>query len=84
MERKGINGLYKTVSENKKRFKEFNNIRLQKFYNSLSRKEIIDLIEIIPILITSNQHGFPGFVPDFEPIGMQGFQPTNKAINFLL
>ena len=71
------------ISKNKQKFQKLNNFRYLKFTNSLSKKNIIDLIEVLPILITINQHGIPGYIENYSPIGISGYSPSEKAIQFI-
>ena len=82
MGQKSINDCKNEISENKKKFLKYNVKRLQKFTNSLSNKKIIDLIDILPLVITSNHPGLPGFIEDFIPMGMYGYVPNIKAQGF--
>lgn len=75
--------LKKQISENKQKFYKYNLLRLQKFTNSLPSKTKMDLIEALPLLITSNQQGLPGFIINYRPIGIYGYTPSSKAVNFL-
>ncbi|MDY6967595.1 MAG: class I adenylate cyclase [Spirochaetota bacterium] len=71
------------ISKNKQQFQKYNNFRYLKFSNSLSKKSIIDLIEVLPLLITINQRGIPGYVENYSPIGIYGYSPSEKAIQFI-
>ncbi|MDY6933293.1 MAG: class I adenylate cyclase [Spirochaetota bacterium] len=71
------------ISKNKKNFQKYNITRLQKFTSSISNKSIIDLIDALPILIGDNQLGLPGYVNNFEPLGIYGYTPTERALHFI-
>ncbi len=71
------------IYDNKKKFQSYNLARLQKFTNSLSGKDKIELIDSLPFLITSNISGLPGFVVNYRPIGIYGYTSTARAAAFL-
>ena len=78
-----INELINTVTANRKKFQNYNNMRLQWFYESLSKKNIIDLLGSIPFFITSNFPDLPGFIENFDPPGMEGYYPTGNSLSFI-
>ncbi len=71
------------IAQNKERFQGFNALKLRKFLASLSSKNLSDLIDIIPVLITGNHPQLPGFVPEYDPVGIYGYRPAPRAINLL-
>ncbi len=83
MEQEEATNYIDMISQNKIKFQKYNLLRLSKLSNSLTNKRIMDLIDALPLLITSNNPGLPGYVDNYQPIGIHGYSPSSKAVNFL-
>ncbi len=83
MEQNNTNAYTDIITQNKKQFQKYNLFRLRKFNDSLSSTTISDLLDALPLLMTINQSGIPGYVENYTPIGIYGYAPSNKTINFI-
>ncbi len=77
------NVFFEKINTNKKRFIEYNQIRLKKFRDYIALQELESLIDAIPLLICSNRAELPGYIEGFEPIGFQKYSPSNSSINLI-
>ncbi|MFH0976432.1 MAG: class I adenylate cyclase [Spirochaetota bacterium] len=71
------------IKKNKQRFTEYNQLRLKKFKDYIAQQQLENLIDAIPLFISVNHPGLPGFVEGFEPIGICNFTPSTGAFTLL-
>jgi adenylate cyclase, class 1 len=77
------NDFSEKIKNNNKRFIEYNQIRLKKFKDYISLRQLESLIDAIPLLIASNRPELPGFIEGYEPIGFQKYTPAGSGLNFI-
>ncbi|MBN2041158.1 MAG: class I adenylate cyclase [Spirochaetes bacterium] len=79
-----IDEFLEKISNNKKRFTEYNDIKYSKFKAYAEIQNITGLIEAIPFLLSSNHNSLPGYIQGYEPIGILNYQPSSNAINYIV
>ncbi len=77
------NGFLEKIKQNKNRFTEYNQIRLKKFKDYITERQLDSLIDAIPLLICSNHPELPGYIEGYNPIGIYNFTPSDKAFSLI-
>lgn len=66
------------------KFQAYNQARLDMLYASISNPRIIDLLEALPYLLSTNIQGMPGFINTDRMVGgLHGYVPSGRAVSFL-
>jgi adenylate cyclase, class 1 len=77
------NDFLERIKQNKKRFTEYNQIRLKKFKDYIAERQLDNLIDAVPYLICSNNPDLPGYIEGYDPIGIYNFNPSANALNLI-
>lgn len=68
----------------KAKFQAYNQARLSVLNASIANPRVIDLLESIPYLLSTNISGLPGFINTERMVGgLHGYVPSGRAVSFL-
>ena len=71
------------IRENRTKFDQFNKQRLEKLYDSMANQKLVDLVEALPFLLTTNQPSLPGYISSSAVVsGLHNYVPSGKGHEF--
>ncbi len=77
------NDYLEKIKQNKTRFYEYNQIRLKKFRDYITERQLENIIDAVPLLICTNQPDLPGYTEGYVPIGIYNFTPSVNAVSLI-
>ena len=75
------NSILNKIKENYNKFEQYNKIKLDNLYSSISSEEIADIIKSIPLFFDINQPRLPGYISsDKMPLGVSGYSASGRTM----